>query len=96
MPLNVASVTFFWILSFGHSKMADVQTSAKLAPVNVGPRKLNTGSHGNHIPNVEVEWLTLLRIREIPGSNFGSEIGYADWFFRGFYQLFQVNAGIIH
>jgi hypothetical protein len=30
-------------------------------------------------PNVVVEWLTLLlRIREVPGTNLGSETGYPD------------------
>jgi hypothetical protein len=30
-------------------------------------------------PNVVVEWLTfLLRIREVPGSNLGPELGYPD------------------
>jgi hypothetical protein len=29
--------------------------------------------------NVMIEWLTiLLRIREVPGSNFGQETGYPD------------------
>jgi hypothetical protein len=35
--------------------------------------------HQQHIPNVVVEWLViLLLILEVPGSNFGSEIGYLD------------------
>jgi hypothetical protein len=35
--------------------------------------------------NFVVEWLTLLlRIREVPGSNLGSETGYTDWGFSWF------------
>jgi hypothetical protein len=40
-------------------------------------------------PKVLAEWLTLLlRIREIPGSNIGPEIGYPDVFvvFLSFYR----------
>jgi hypothetical protein len=34
-----------------------------------------------HTLNVVLEWLTLLlRIREIPGPNLGTETGYTDWF----------------
>jgi hypothetical protein len=29
-------------------------------------------------PNIVVEWLTLLRIREVPGSNIGSDNGYCE------------------
>jgi hypothetical protein len=32
-------------------------------------------------PNVVVEWLTLLHIRKIPGSNLGPETGYPHWRF---------------
>jgi hypothetical protein len=31
--------------------------------------------------NVMVEWLALLRIREVPGSNLSLETGYPDRFF---------------
>jgi hypothetical protein len=45
-------------------------------------------------PNVVVEWLTiLLRIREVPGSNFGTKIGYSE-FLCGFPQSLQATAGI--
>jgi hypothetical protein len=43
--------------------------------------------------NVVVEWLTLLRIREVPGSYLGP--GDLDWDFRGFPQSLQVNTGIV-
>jgi hypothetical protein len=47
------------------------------------------------VPNVVVEWLTfLLRIKEIPGSNLGSETGNPDSFFR-LPQSLQANFGII-
>jgi hypothetical protein len=34
----------------------------------------NAAFYGN-VPNVVVEWLTLLRIQEVPGSNLGQETG---------------------
>lgn len=43
------------------------------------------------IPNVVVEWLTLLfHIREVLGSNLGP-----DWVFHSFPQSFWANAGIV-
>jgi hypothetical protein len=33
------------------------------------------------MPDVVVEWLALLRIREVPGSYLGPEAGYPDRFF---------------
>jgi hypothetical protein len=49
-----------------------------------------------YLPNVAVQWLTLLhRIREISGSNLGLETGYPDWGLRGYPQSFQANAGIV-
>jgi hypothetical protein len=50
--------------------------------------------HGE-IQNVVVVWLTfLLRIREVPDSNFGPEAGYPK-IFRGFPQSVLENASIV-
>jgi hypothetical protein len=47
----------------------------------------------SHAPNVVVEWLThLLRIREVPGSNFGPETGYPDWGFSRFFSISPENS----
>jgi hypothetical protein len=44
-----------------------------------------------HIPNVVVEWFTLLlRVQEVPGSNLDPETGYPDW---GFSWFSSVHAG---
>jgi hypothetical protein len=39
----------------------------------------------NFTPTVIVEWLTLIGIRKVPGSNLGPETGYPDW---GFFVVF--------
>jgi hypothetical protein len=33
------------------------------------------------VPNVVVEWLKLLRFREVTGSDLSPETGYPDWVF---------------
>jgi hypothetical protein len=50
------------------------------------------------LPNDVIEWLTLLRIREVPGSNLGPATGYDNsgfsWFFSvppGEYQKNTLN-----
>jgi hypothetical protein len=47
------------------------------------------------LPNVVVEWFTLLRIREVPGSDLDPETDYPDWGFCGFPRSLQANAGIV-
>jgi hypothetical protein len=45
--------------------------------------------------NFVVEWLALLlRIREVPASNLGSETGYPDYGFSLFSSVPQGNSGI--
>jgi hypothetical protein len=46
-----------------------------------------------NVRNVVVEWLTVLRIREVVGSDLGMETGYPHRGFRGFPLSFQANAG---
>jgi hypothetical protein len=53
---------------------------------------LNVG-HYIDVPNIVVEWLTLLRIREVPGSSLSPETDYPS--FLGFSQSFHAIAGIV-
>jgi hypothetical protein len=46
-------------------------------------------------PNIAVEWVAALLIREAPGSNLGQEIGCPWRIFCGFPQLSQANYRII-
>jgi hypothetical protein len=49
-----------------------------------------------NVPNVVAECLTFLpRIREVPGSYIGPEIGNTDWGFSCYPQFLQANAGIV-
>jgi hypothetical protein len=46
--------------------------------------------------NVAFEWLILLHIREVPGSNLSMKTSYPELrFFCGFLQSLQENAGIV-
>jgi hypothetical protein len=47
-----------------------------------------------HTPNVVVKWLTLLRIREVPGLILGPGDQLFE-VFRGFSQSLQANVGIV-
>jgi hypothetical protein len=50
----------------------------------------------SHLPNVVVEWLTLLlHICEVPGSNLGQDTGYPTEIFHDFPQSLQANSGIV-
>jgi hypothetical protein len=43
-----------------------------------------------HLPNVVIEWLTLLRVQEVPGSN----LGPGDWLsWLSFFVVFSVTPG---
>jgi hypothetical protein len=44
-----------------------------------------------NLPNFSVEWLALLRVREVPGSNIGSDTGYPDRCFSLFSSVLQVK-----
>jgi hypothetical protein len=48
--------------------------------------------NSTNVPNVVVEWLSLLHIREDLGSNFGLQTGYPE---RGFPQSLHRDSGII-
>jgi hypothetical protein len=70
----------------GHACSVDPKVHLKTVTEEQYKQQLKTLS----TPNVQVEWLELLiRIREVPGSNLGSDA------FRDFPQLLQENAGIV-
>jgi hypothetical protein len=69
-----------------------LQRHHEIININYAENWYNTGLRYTYVPNIVVEWLTLLlRIREVSGLNLDFEAGYPEVFMSFFSPSLQIR-----